>query len=221
MSSILALKPGQFSQATGRTAVTLASDRKRGITASAWGSLEPALGVATFMDAVAVVLVERLNGLGVEREHGSAIVRTFAHYWMEACAKIEHNDLEVRNERVFFTVAIVDFAKGIMRVDALLESEMPKLLELIKPVAGENVRILRVDLRELLQFVRMRAEEADMDLSRGSMFYPPDHPEFLTWKSRHAEWAAEMLAQATPDRPRKLSRGERAAFEADLVRVRQ
>lgn len=220
MSSILALKPGQFSEVTARSASTLLSDRHRKITASAWGALEPALGIPTFMDAVAVLLVERLNTLGLERKHGATIVRVFAHKWMTACAMIEHNAVP-RNARVYFSL-LSDGAFKHMRTLIHERAEANEMLERYNPFG--DFRLLSVDLRQILQLLATRAEEADMDLSLGAMFYPPDEPGFVAWQRTHQEWAdAIVKKEANPERPpeRHLLKTERATFEANLVRVRQ
>ena len=175
------------------------------------------------MDAVAVMLLERLHTRGVSRKIAALIVRVEWLKWMEAVANIEHPEPGHDGEHWVFVACQLD--KKIMGDFnwVALSGPINQLSKFVEDAqaSGKLQRIFIVDVTEIIKTIRQRAEAALIDLSLGSFFLPPDHPLYIEWKAEFTEYRKQLQIKADDLRAPKIDKATFAKIESETARARQ
>jgi hypothetical protein len=214
---ILSLSPAQLSTVTGKPTSTIRADRARKQSAAAFGALEPVLTRPLMMDAVAVMMVDWLAKDGVPRRVAADTVRGYFDYWMTSVALVEH-----KGEHRVFVLSELDKQKTGGKDWSAAEGPKDGLPGLVADMqrTGALRRMHVIDIAEIRQTIRKRADDALIDLSLGSFFLPPDHPLFIAWREEFRQWRVQALARHSAV-ARRLDKHQTAAIEAETARARQ
>jgi hypothetical protein len=189
-------------------AATLRNDRRHGQAVAAFGTAEPSgHNKWLLVDCVGMLIRDRLTGRGMKRKLAAWYVRAFADQWLQGVSRVEH-----RHHAILLAVA--DRGGGQWWAAS---GPMEEFLAFLKKQAKMPERLYTVELAEVVDDIRKRAQKAGIHL--GDFILPPDHPQLVQWTTNFRNAREKELAQWFKKAPRGPSERERQGYEDILCTI--
>lgn len=189
----------------GENAATLRNDRRHGQAVAAFGTAEPSgHNKWLLVDAVAMLIRDQLTERGMKRKLAAWYVLAFSDQWLEGVSRVEHLHHAI-------LLAVADLGGGQWWA-AFGAAE--KFLAFLKTLPKPPERLYTVELAEIMDDIRERAQKAGIHL--GDFILPPNHPQLVQWTTAFRNARGKELAQWFKKPPRGPTERERQAFE-DLL----